>query len=264
MTKPHHLVVGLGASAGGLEAMKRLKLSEAEKKLLSQPQNVVERDLTFTRDNGKEMRVRGYRVQHSNARGPYKGGIRFHPEADSEEVKALATLMSIKTAVVNIPFGGAKGGLCVDPRQYETHELEQITRRFAYELIKRDLINPSQNVPAPDMGTGEREMAWIADTYAALNPGQLDALGCVTGGILGNLYDRLGLWNTAGLLPPFRHGVRDWILFVWAESGLAIFQPWPNFNIADSLLVTGAIMLVVHAFVWRPPAPLSDPAGLSP
>ena len=105
---------------------------------------------------------------------------------------------------------------------------------------------------------------WLFVYKAAADRWLTVALGCVTGGILGNLYDRLGLWNTAGLLPPFRHGVRDWILFVWAESGLAIFQPWPNFNIADSLLVTGAIMLVVHAFVWRPPAPLSDPAGLSP
>jgi signal peptidase II len=77
-------------------------------------------------------------------------------------------------------------------------------------------------------------------------------LAGVTGGILGNLYDRLGLWNSAGLAAEFRHGVRDWILFVWPESGLKIFNPWPNFNIADSLLVTGAIMLVVHAVVWRP------------
>jgi signal peptidase II len=101
-------------------------------------------------------------------------------------------------------------------------------------------------------------LTWLFAYTAARDRWLNVALGFVSGGILGNLYDRLGLWNNAGLRPEFQHGVRDWILFVWPESNLAIFNPWPNFNIADSLLVTGAIMLVVHAFVWRDSSAHSD------
>ena len=112
---------------------------------------------------------------------PVKGGIRFAPSVNQDEVEALAALMTYKCALVEAPFGGSKGGLCIDPRKYDDHELEQITRRFAYELIKRDLIHPSQNVPAPDMGTSEREMAWIADQYARMNTTDINARACVTG-----------------------------------------------------------------------------------
>jgi glutamate dehydrogenase (NAD(P)+) len=112
---------------------------------------------------------------------PVKGGIRYALSVSQDEVEALAALMTYKCALVETPFGGSKGGLCIDPRQWDEHELEQITRRFAYELIKRDLINPAQNVPAPDMGTGEREMAWIADQYARMNTTDINAKACVTG-----------------------------------------------------------------------------------
>ena len=123
----------------------------------------------------------GYRSVHSEHREPVKGGIRYAPNVTQDEVEALATLMTYKCALVEVPFGGSKGGLAIDPREWDAAELEQITRRFAYELIKRDLINPSQNVPAPDMGTGEREMAWIADQYRRMNTTDINADACVTG-----------------------------------------------------------------------------------
>ncbi|SEL87455.1 glutamate dehydrogenase (NAD(P)+) [Roseovarius azorensis] len=123
----------------------------------------------------------GYRSVHSEHMEPVKGGIRYSLAVNQDEVEALAALMTYKCALVDAPFGGSKGGLCVDPRAWEEHELEQITRRFAYELIKRDLIHPAQNVPAPDMGTGEREMAWIADQYKRMATTDINYRACVTG-----------------------------------------------------------------------------------
>jgi glutamate dehydrogenase (NAD(P)+) len=123
----------------------------------------------------------GYRSVHSEHMEPVKGGIRYAMGVNQDEVEALAALMTYKCALVEAPFGGSKGGLRLDPRQWEEHELELITRRFAYELIKRDLINPAQNVPAPDMGTGEREMAWIADQYKRMNTTDINYRACVTG-----------------------------------------------------------------------------------
>lgn len=123
----------------------------------------------------------GYRSVHSEHMEPVKGGIRYATAVNQDEVEALAALMTYKCALVEAPFGGSKGGLCIDPRAWEEHELEAITRRFAYELAKRDLIHPSQNVPAPDMGTGEREMAWMADQYMRMNTTDINGRACVTG-----------------------------------------------------------------------------------
>ncbi len=123
----------------------------------------------------------GWRAVHSAHRLPVKGGLRFSPDMNQDHAEALAALMTYKCALVDVPFGGSKGGLRIDPRQYDTAALERITRRFARELIRRGYISPAENVPAPDMGTSQREMAWILDSYRDLHPEDLNHIACVTG-----------------------------------------------------------------------------------
>lgn len=135
--------------------------------------------------DGKVQVVEGIRVQHSHHKSPTKGGIRYSEMVDEDEVKALATLMTFKCAVVDVPFGGAKGGIKVNPSQLSVRQLERVTRRYTTELIKKSMIGAAIDVPAPDYGSGPREMAWIADTYATFRYDDLNALGCVTGKPLG-------------------------------------------------------------------------------
>ncbi len=143
------------------------------------------------RDDGTIETIHGWRAEHSHHKLPTKGGIRYSTLVNEDEIMALAALMTYKCAIVDVPFGGAKGGIQVDRNQYSPSELERITRRYTYELIQKNYIGPGVDVPAPDFGTGETEMAWIFDTYATMAPDKLNAIACVTGkpieqnGILG-------------------------------------------------------------------------------
>ena len=163
---------------------KAAKFTKWEAGLLNQIKacnSVYQMRFPLKRDDGTIEVIEAYRVQHSQHKSPCKGGIRFSDEVNQDEVMALASLMTYKCAIVNVPFGGGKGGIKINPRSYSTYELEKITRRYTAELVKKNFIGPGIDVPAPDYGTGEREMAWIVDTYQSLKPGEIDAAGCVTG-----------------------------------------------------------------------------------
>jgi glutamate dehydrogenase (NAD(P)+) len=133
------------------------------------------------RDDGRIEVVHGWRAQHSVHKLPSKGGIRFAPTVEEDEVVALAAMMTYKCALIDVPFGGAKGGVRIEKSSYSDEEIERITRRYTFELVTKNFIGPALDVPAPDYGTGAREMAWIVDTYTALSGNQLDSAGCVTG-----------------------------------------------------------------------------------
>jgi len=148
------------------ETIEYLGLEKNYFKKLSEPDKVIEHNITISLDNGQKKTFKGYRVQHNNARGPYKGGIRFHPEADLDEVKALAFLMSIKCAIADIPLGGGKGGIQVNPKKLSESELERLSRAWVREFY--DDIGPERDIPAPDVYTNPRVMAWMVDEYSKI------------------------------------------------------------------------------------------------
>jgi glutamate dehydrogenase (NAD(P)+) len=157
-------------------AAEHLGLSANMRRLLLVPEREVKVQVALELDNGEIGTFIGYRIQHDNSRGPMKGGLRFHPEVDAEEVLTLASLMTWKTAVVNLPYGGAKGGISVDPRKLSLGELERMTRRFVDEL--HDMVGPDKDIPAPDMGTNAQVMAWFMNQYEKFHGFQP---ACVTG-----------------------------------------------------------------------------------
>jgi len=142
--------------------------------------NLFYTSFPIKRDDGSIEVMHAWRAEHSHHKLPTKGGIRYAETVDAEEVQALAALMTYKCALVDVPFGGAKGGIRIDASKCTPGELERITRRYTFELVRKNFIGPGLDVPAPDYGTSPREMAWIADTYSSLRPGELDALACVT------------------------------------------------------------------------------------
>lgn len=146
------------------KAMDLLNIKPGYKKYLCEPRKTIEVAVTVKMDNGDIDIFKGYRVQHNTNRGPAKGGIRYHPDVDIDEIKALAMIMTWKCSLVNIPFGGAKGGVKVDPGKLSIRELENLTRRYTSELIPN--IGPEKDIPAPDMGTNAQVMAWILDTFS--------------------------------------------------------------------------------------------------
>ncbi|MFM1951638.1 MAG: hypothetical protein RJA33_432 [Actinomycetota bacterium] len=168
-------------------AVEQLSLSENEWQTLSTPRRILEVAVPLRRDNGSVEMYKGFRVQYSTTRGPSKGGVRFHPDIDMDETVALAMLMTWKCALTNLPYGGAKGGIAVDPSTLSVTENERLTRRYTSEILP--IIGPERDIPAPDVGTDERNMAWMMDTYSVNAgfsvPGVVTGKPIVLGGSLG-------------------------------------------------------------------------------
>ena len=174
------------------KAADAMDLSEAALKKFETPENIFEKNITFDLDSGEKKTVPAYRVQHNSARGPYKGGIRFHPDADLDEVKTLASLMSLKCAVVNIPLGGGKGGVQVDPKKLSNTELEKMSRAYFGAGTEENIFGVNKDIPAPDVYTNAQTMAWMLDEHEKIlgekSPGVITGKPLELGGSLGRNY----------------------------------------------------------------------------
>jgi len=240
------------------KAARLLGLDSRVVQQLITPYREIKVECTLMRDDGTLATFSGFRVQHDNSRGPMKGGIRYHPDVDPDEVNALASLMTWKTAVVNLPYGGAKGGIACDPAALSEHELQRLTRAFVQKI--HDLIGPQSDIPAPDMGTGPQTMGWIVDEYSKFHgwsPGVVTGKPLELGGSLGRdaATGRGLLFAAECLFEDLGRKVSD---FTYAVQGFGNVGSW----VARLLHAAGGKVIAVSDVggAVRNPAGLDVPA----